>query len=143
MIFGPAALATAAAFAGAAIYINFAEQPARLRLETGALLAEFKVSYQRGYAMQATLALASAVLGVVAYVVGDGDWRWLAGAAVIVANWPYTLLVIAPTNRTVMAIDPATAGAEARQLLRNWGLLHAVRSVLGVAASAIYAWAAL
>ncbi len=82
MIPGMLALMIASAFTGAAVYINIAEHPARLGLENRPLLAQWKRSYKRGFAMQATLAVVAAVLGLIAYLIGH-DWRWLVGAALI------------------------------------------------------------
>ncbi|MCG5236076.1 DUF1772 domain-containing protein [Xanthobacter oligotrophicus] len=140
MIIGHLALVVAALFTGAAFYINAVEQPARLALDDGAALRQWKPSYKRGFAMQATLALIGAVLGAVAFS-RDGDWHWLAGGVLMLANWPYTLIGIMPTNRRLLAT--AEADVETRRLITNWGQLHMVRTGLGALATFVFLWAAV
>ena len=137
MLAGQLALIVAALFAGAAFYVGFAEQPARLMLDDRALLTQWKPSYKRGFAMQASLAIIGFVLGIVVWW-QTGLWLWLIGALVLVANWPYTLLVIMPTNHKLMATEPASADAETRALIEKWATLHAGRTALGVVATLIF-----
>lgn len=136
-MFGSLALTSAALFTGAAVYINWAEQPARLGLDDKALLAQWKPSYARGFSMQATLAVAGFVLGVLEWFV-TGVWLWLAGAIVLVLNWPYTLFVIMPTNHGLNGITPEQAGPASRALIEKWGRLHAVRSALGALSTLLF-----
>jgi hypothetical protein len=138
MIAGPTALAFAAAFAGAAFYVNEAEQPARLALDDANLLAEWKVSYARGFKMQASLALLSGIFGLVAAWQAQ-DWRWLPGAVLILANWPYTFLVVKPTNDQLHALAKNQAAAS-RALIVTWARQHAIRTALGILAAAAYLW---
>ena len=140
MLAGQLALAVAAIFTGAALYINVAEQPARLHLEDRALLTQWKPAYKHGLVMQASLAVIGFVLGLVAWW-QTGKLAWALGAVVLVANWPYTALAIMPTNNRLMATDPAEADAQTRALVQKWGSLHAVRTALGTAATLVFLWA--
>ena len=137
---GDLALTTAAVFTGAAIYVNVAEQPARLKLDTPALLTQWLPSYERGAVMQASLAIISGVFGVLAFFFSY-DWRWLLGAALIVAPWPYTMFIIMPTNHVLKSTQSSQANDDTRGLILQWGRLHMGRSALGVLATATYLWA--
>jgi hypothetical protein len=134
MLAGHLALVTAALFTGAAIYINVAEQPARLGLDDRSLLTEWKPSYKRGLSMQAPLAIIAFVLGLLAWW-QSGHWLWIVGALLMVTNWPYTLLAIMPTNNRLMALDPKDVDSTSRALIQRWGGLHGGRSALGALAT--------
>jgi uncharacterized membrane protein len=142
MMSGLVALTVAAIFTGAAVYVNVAEQPARLLLDDRALLTEWKPSYKRGAVMQASIALIGCVLGLVAW------WQtshtgFLVGAVAMVAPWPWTLLAIKPTNDALLATAPDQAGPPTRALIEKWGMLHAVRTSLGALATLAYLWACM
>ena len=95
MLAGNLALMVAALFTGAAFYVSFAEQPARLGLDDRALLAQWKPAYKRGFAMQAPLAVAGFVLGTVAWWL-TGSLAFFIGGVLLLANWPWTIFGIMP-----------------------------------------------
>jgi Domain of unknown function (DUF1772) len=130
MLVGPLALAAAALFTGAAIYVSVAEQPARSALDDCAALAEWRPAYARGAPMQASLAIVGFLLGLAAWR-QSGAWLWLTGAVLLVANWPYTLACIMPVNRKLETME---AGPDSRALMQLRGRLHAGRSLLGCGA---------
>jgi hypothetical protein len=136
------ALIAATLFAGAALYISLVEHPARLGLDDGPLLAQWAPSYARALPLQAGLAIIGGVAGLLAWY-GLDNWRWMAGSIVLLANWPFTLLVIMPVNKRLQVMRPDQAGAESRRLLRRWGGLHNIRSGLGAVAMALFAWGML
>ena len=140
MLIGQLALVSAAAFTGAAIYVSVAEQPARLALHDDGSLRHWQSSYPRASVMQASLAIASALLGLATYW-PTGDWRWLLGAVLIFANVPYTLVVILPTNKRLQAAVPGAPNVRTRDTIETWARLHLVRNLLGLVATAAYVWA--
>ncbi|HKB95285.1 MAG TPA: DUF1772 domain-containing protein [Rhizomicrobium sp.] len=142
MLAGLLALSLAALFAGAALYVSFVEHPARMLLEPEAALAQWQPSYKRGAVMQAGLAMTAFLAGLAAWW-QTRDALFLAGAVFQILPWPWTLLVILPTNKALMALNPAQAGPESRALLEKWGRLHALRTGLGCAATLSFLLACL
>jgi len=133
MIAGYLALTAAALFTGAAFYVSFAEQAARLQLDDRALLAEWKPAYKRGFLMQAPLAIIGFILGIGAWWI-SGRRAFVVGAVLLVANWPWTLVGIMPTNNALTSIRLEDAGPQSRDLIVKWNRLHSIRTALGALA---------
>ena len=137
---GSLALALAAAFFGAALYVNLVEQPARLALDDEAILHEWTPSDRRGVALILGLSLLSEALGLVAYFASQEDVRWAIGALIVILVWPYTFFAMAPLNNQILTLTSKDVGA-ARALVRQWGLLEYGQTAIGLAASVVYLWA--
>lgn len=132
-----AVLATAL-FAGAALYINLVEHPARMGCSTEIAAAVWAPSYRRATVMQASLALIGFAAGFAAWLLGAGP-MWLVASLFILAVVPVTLIVIFPTNTKLLAPGRDPGSAETRELLVKWGRLHAIRSALSLVATVMYA----
>lgn len=141
MLAGLIALMLGAAFWGAAFYIHVAEHPARMLLDDRNALAQWGPSYARAFNLQGGLAVLSGVAGFAAVWL-TGNWCWAAGATLMLANWPYTVLGILPLNHRLQAISPEAAGPDSRTMLNRWSRLHAVRTGLSGLAVLAYLWAA-
>ena len=124
-------------FAGAAVYINLVEHPARMGCDTKTAAAVWAPSYRRATLMQAPLAILSFLAGGVAWLFSGGI-LWLVGAAFIGSVVPFTFIAIMPTNHQLLAPGRDLGSSETRSLLEKWGRLHAIRSLLSFIASAIY-----
>jgi hypothetical protein len=133
MLFLILSIACAGLFCGAALYVNFVEQPARMSCGPELALREFAPSYERATIMQVSLAIGGLALGLTA------AWRlhdsWVAvGAVLLGASVPFTLIVLFPTNKQLL--DPTLDSGSPRVaiLFRRWNRLHAIRSLLSATA---------
>ena len=132
----------AALFSGAALYINVAEHPARMMLDTKSAALQWAPSYRRATWMQAPLALASLAAGLASWWLGGGV-IWAIAALLIGAVVPFTFLGIMPTNNQLLAPGRDLASPQTRELLGKWAKLHAVRTVLSLLATMAYIWQSL
>lgn len=131
------AMLSSGLFAGAAVYINLVEHPARMQTGIRLALTEFAPSYHRATVTQVSLASAGFLSALVAWR-SRSDSRWLIGGGLLVSVIPFTALAILPTNKQLL--DPETANdlALAEKLLTRWGRLHAVRSILSLASLLLF-----
>lgn len=130
---------TASLFAGAALYINVAEHPSRMGLETRIAALQWAPSYNRATWLQAPLAILSFLCGVAVWLLGGGK-GWLVAAVLVGAVVPFTFVVIMPTNHRLLAPDRDLSSSETRELLVRWGRLHAVRTLLSIGGAMVYFW---
>jgi hypothetical protein len=130
---------TAGLFAGAAIYVNLVEHPARIECGTSLAVTEFAPSYRRAAVMQGALALFGFLMASAAWLRGSSAW-WLIGGIALGAIIPFTLIVIFPTNKQLLDSSLEKDSELTLRLLIRWGRLHAVRSALALMSFVLFAY---
>ena len=139
MLSGLFALVFASAFAGAALYLVLVEQPARLALDDASMIREWAPR------RPARLRLARRPRGACSFVGPrrlrqSSDIRFLIGALLVLASWPYTYFVIVPLNNRLLAAGASRPDADAREIVTFWGQLEWGLFALGAASVAVFAW---
>lgn len=128
-------------FSGAALYINMVEHPARMACGTKLASTVFGPSYRRAAVMQVSLALIATIFAILSWSMTKTEY-WLIGALWIFSVIPFTLLMIAPTNRKLLNHNLDLRTTNTHKLLVHWGQLHAVRTVASLIATIFVLFAA-
>ena len=131
------AMVAAGLFAGASAYVSVVEHPARIECGGAVGIQQFGPSARRAAGMQALLAMVGLLAGVAAWFQGGGV-GWLVGGLLLGTLIPFTLMVVIPVNRRLLDSRLDRGSAEAARLLSHWGRLHALRTVLGLAAFVVF-----
>jgi hypothetical protein len=137
MLFEVIATLATGLFAGAAIYINLVEHPARMECGTDLAVTEFALSYRRAAVMQVALAAIGFLSATAAWLRG-ASVSWLLGGIILVAVIPFTLIIIFPTNKKLLDSSLDKSSELASALLLRWGRLHALRSILSLISFIIF-----
>src|SRR5260370_38632272 len=136
-LFGFVAALCCGLFAGAALYLNLVEHPARMECGTELAATEFPPSYRRATILQVSLALIGALCGTLAWL-QDRSLSWLIASALLLSVIPFTLFVILPTNKQLLDPSLDRRSENAHLLLTSCGRLHAVRTVVSWAALVLF-----
>ena len=110
---------SAGLFAGAAIYINLVEHPARMECGAALAVTEFAPSYRKAALIQGTLATAGFMASVAAWLRGASYW-WLIGGIILLAVIPFTLFVVFSTNKKLLDPSLDKNSELASNLLIRW-----------------------
>ena len=136
------AILSCALFAGAALYVNLVEHPARLECGTELAATVFGPSYHRATLMQVPLALVAAVSALGSWWLSNST-LWLAGGLLILAVIPFTLIIILPTNKRLLTPGIDRNSRDTQVLLVRWGRLHALRTIASLSATNLFLIAVL
>lgn len=129
-------------FCGAALYITLVEHPGRMQLPTRNAVQWFRRSYPRAAFVQSNLLRIGLVASALRYFratapvvlhVESLQRAHLINLITSLTIVVWTVKVMVPGNEALMGAKELT-DSQSDQLLRAWGLKHAVRTVLsGVA----------
>jgi hypothetical protein len=116
-------------FAGNSLYVSLVEHPARMECSTNVAITVFKSSFKRVAKLQAVLAVSGFLSSTGVYLL-EHDSRWLASGLLLLSVFPYTFLVMWPTNKLLLDEKIDKDSDKTKYLLQKWGRMHMFRTVI-------------
>ena len=126
-------------WAGAALYIAISEHPSALKVGVGFATEYFRFMSKRTAPLMMVLSAIGGSAGLFAWY-QSGEAGWLIGAVLLLGMFPFTGLLIVPTNWKLLKVDTKTDETTALALHRKWARMHNLRTLLGVPAFLIFLW---
>lgn len=123
-------------FTGAAVYISLVEQPVRMHAQSSAAILQFRGSLPRAERMQPGLLLFTLMAAAWAYSLQSRP-SLLAGGSVLLLILPLSFAWLVPINRRLLSGAPEDHIEQGMHLVSRWGKLHAFRSMLALAGTAL------
>ena len=122
-------------FAGGALMESIVDHPARQLTEPAAAIGHMQATLKFADPLMPILVLIGSASMLVTYYFHNRAWHILAAALLLFLIIPVSFILIIPVNKKMLALSGAAHDHPAiRSLMRRWGRLHAVRSILGCAA---------
>lgn len=133
------ALSSTATFAGAALHVSLVQYPARARLGAHAALVQWVHSYHGAPLLQTPVAAIGCIAAIVTASCSANP-AWMIAALLIGFVVPFTKVVM-PTGKSLFGPCREPESKEIWRLMHEWGSLHAVRTLLSLAAALLMLWA--
>ncbi|KAG0213567.1 hypothetical protein B0O80DRAFT_421024 [Mortierella sp. GBAus27b] len=132
-------------FAGTALNYNTIIMPSLRNFSASSSLSVWAEMFKRAYPTQISMIIFSAVSGSGLFYKTRNPY-YLAGAAMMILNLPYTFTLMMPINNELLNIRKQGSGGDTSRvepLLNSWETRHFGRTVLGFGALAVTLFAAL
>ncbi|MCV6546380.1 MAG: DUF1772 domain-containing protein [Cohaesibacter sp.] len=113
-------------------------------LESGPKVAVpyFKPFFHKSNHTQLILSMAVwALSSAISYL--TGEWSWLIAGTLLQISGPYTILIIMPVNRRIMAEGADPESPQMIKDLKNWGTIHFPRTLMAGAVFIYFAYLAV
>jgi photosystem II stability/assembly factor-like uncharacterized protein len=131
---------SAAFFVSVALWVTLVAQARWARMAAPAAVEDFRRTYRQLAPWQASAAIVGLACGGLVSLFTSA-WGWGIGGLLLGSVVPFTLVAMAPTNGRLLATT--SADEDGHSLLKQWGRLHVLRTVLAAAGLAVMLWAAV
>ena len=113
---------------GIALASSILVHPILKEVSKPAAIEVFKPFFHKTHNSVLTLSIIVSILALVLSYL-TGNWWWFGISLLMHLNGPYTLKFMMPTNRRLMEDNVDPNSEQTIFDLKNWGKLHAVRTV--------------